>query len=119
VLGSSGFLDSDSVSESGQVARERELILGTQSSSGTLRGLNRHESTQMDAQESVKSPRSMSSVHGSTEVATEASSAVGVVASCSEGAEASSTEGATMAVDELETDSGGGTRSTSLAKREC
>jgi hypothetical protein len=85
----------------------------------TLRGLNRHEWTQMDAQESVKSPRSMSSVHRSTKVAAEASSAVGAVASCSEGAEASSTEGAAMAVDELETDSGGDTRSTSLAKREC
>jgi hypothetical protein len=119
VLGSSGFLDSDSVSESGQVARERELIPGTQSSSGTLRGLNRHEWTQMDAQESVQSPRSMSSVRGTTEVATEASSAVGVVASCSEGAETSSTGGATMAADEMETDSGGDTRSTSLAKREC
>jgi hypothetical protein len=86
VLGSSGFLDSDSVLESWQVARERELIHGTQSSSGTLKGLNRHESTQLDAQESVQSPRSMSSVRGTMEVAAEASSAVGVVASCSEGA---------------------------------
>jgi hypothetical protein len=73
----------------------------------------------MDAQESVKSPRSMSSVHRSTEVATEASSAVGAVASYSEGVEASSIEGVFMEVDELETYSGGGTRSTSLAKREC
>jgi hypothetical protein len=32
VLGSSVFMDSDSVSRSGQVARERELIPGTQSS---------------------------------------------------------------------------------------
>jgi hypothetical protein len=56
VLGSSGFLDSDSVSEGSQVARERELIHGTQSSSGTLKGLSRHESTQLDAQESVQSP---------------------------------------------------------------
>jgi hypothetical protein len=61
----------------------------------------------------------MSSVHGITEVAAEASSVVGVVASCSEGAETSSTEGETMATDEMETDSGGDTRSTSLAKREC
>jgi hypothetical protein len=45
VLGSSVFLDSDFVSESWQVARERELILGTRSSSSSLRGLNRHEST--------------------------------------------------------------------------
>jgi hypothetical protein len=29
MLGSSGFLDSDSMSESGQVAQERELIPGT------------------------------------------------------------------------------------------
>jgi hypothetical protein len=43
VLGSSGFLDSNSVSESWQVARERELIHGTQSSSGTLKGLNKHD----------------------------------------------------------------------------
>jgi hypothetical protein len=86
VLGSNGFLDSYSVSESWQVAREGELIPGTQSSSVTLKGLNRHESTHMDAQESVQSPRNMSSVHGRTEVATKASSAVGVVASCSEGA---------------------------------
>ena len=71
VLGSNGFLDSDSVSESWQVARERELIHGTQSSFETLKGLNRHESTQLDAQESMESPRSMSSVHGTTEVATE------------------------------------------------
>jgi hypothetical protein len=102
------------VSESGQVARERELIPRTQSSSGTLRGLNRHELTQMDAQESVQSPRSMSSVHRSTKVATNASSAVG--------AEVSSSEGAAMATDgmmDLETDFGGDTRSTSLAKREC
>jgi hypothetical protein len=73
----------------------------------------------MDAQESVQSPRSMSSVCGTTKVATEASSVVGLVASCSEGEKTSSTGGATMATDELETDSGGGTRSTSLAKREC
>jgi hypothetical protein len=95
------------------------LISGTQSSSGTIRGLNRHESTQMDAQERVKSPRSMFSIHGSTKVAVEASSVVGVVASYSEGAKASSIEGVTMAVDELETDSGGDTISTSLVKREC
>jgi hypothetical protein len=49
VLASSGFLDSDSVSESWKVAREIELIQGTQSYSKTLRGLSRHESTQMDA----------------------------------------------------------------------
>jgi hypothetical protein len=45
VLGSSGFMDSDSVSESWQVAHERELISGTQSSSETLKGLNMHELT--------------------------------------------------------------------------
>jgi hypothetical protein len=48
------------------------------------------------------------------EVATDASSAVG--------AEVSSSEGATTTTDgmmDLEMDSGGGTRSTSLAKREC
>jgi hypothetical protein len=114
VLGSSGFLDSDSMSESGQVAWERELILGTRSSFGTLRGLSRHELTQMDARESVKSPRSMSSVHRSAEVAADASSAVGV--------EASSSEGAAMAADgmmDLEMGSSGDTRSTSLTKREC
>ena len=105
--------------ESWKLALERELISRTQYSSRILKGLNRHELTQMDAQESVKSPRSMSSVHGSVEVATKASSAMGVVASCLEGAEASSIEGATMATDELETDSGGDTKSTSLAKREC
>ena len=53
----------------------------------------------------------MYSVHGIAQVAAEASSAMGVVASCS--------EGAAMAVDEMEIDSGGDTRSTSLAKREC
>jgi hypothetical protein len=47
VLGSSGFLDSYSMSESWQVTQERELI------PGTLKRINRHESTQMDAQESV------------------------------------------------------------------
>jgi hypothetical protein len=52
-------------------------------------------------------------------VATKASNAVGVVISCSEGAKTFSTGGAAMAVDELETDFGGDTRSTSLAKREC
>jgi hypothetical protein len=67
----------------------------------------------------VQSPRSMSSVRGTAEVAAEASSAVGVVASCSKGAETSSTEGAAMAADEMETDSSCDTRSTSLAKREC
>jgi hypothetical protein len=119
VLGSSGFLVSNSVSESWKVAWERELIHGSQSSFGTLKGLNRHESTQLDAQESVQSPRSMSSVRGTTEVSTEASSVVGVVASCSERAETSSIEGTTTTTDEMETDSGGDTRSTSLAKREC
>jgi hypothetical protein len=67
----------------------------------------------------VQSPRSMSSVHGTAEVAAEASSVVGVVASCSEGAEGSSTEGASMAADKMKTNYGGDTRSTSLAKREC
>ena len=61
----------------------------------------------------------MSSVCGTMEVATEASSAVGVVASCLEGAETSSTEGATMAADKMETDSCGDIKNTSLAKREC
>jgi hypothetical protein len=44
---------------------------------------------------------------------------VGVVTSYSEGAETSSIEGVAMTVDEMETGSGGDTRSTSLAKREC
>jgi hypothetical protein len=57
----------------------------------------------------------MSSVRGTIE----AFSAVGVVASYLEGAETSSTKGATMSTDEMETDSSGDTRSTSLAKREC
>ena len=61
----------------------------------------------------------MSSFRGKIEVAVEASSAMGVVASCSEGAKTYSTEGAAMAADEMETDSGGDTRSTFLAKREC
>jgi hypothetical protein len=61
----------------------------------------------------------MSSFHGTMDVATEASSTVGVVASCSEGEETSSTEGVAMAADEMETDSGGDTISTSFAKREC
>jgi hypothetical protein len=68
----------------------------------------------MDAHESVKTPRSMSSVHRSTKVPTDASNAVG--------AEVSSSEGATTTADgmmDLKTNSGGGTRSTSLAKREC
>ena len=43
VVGLSGFMDSEYVSESGQVARERELTPRTQSSSNTLRGLNMHE----------------------------------------------------------------------------
>jgi hypothetical protein len=60
----------------------------------------------------------MSSVRGTIEVATKASSAVGVVASCSKGAETSSTEEAAMAADEMETYYGGDTRSTSLGKRE-
>jgi hypothetical protein len=94
--------------------RERELIPGTQSSSRILRGFIRHELTQMDVKESVKSPRRMSSVHRSMKVAADASSAVG--------AKVSSSEGTTTTVDgtmDLVTDSGGGTRSTSLAKREC
>jgi hypothetical protein len=66
VLGSSGFLDSDFVSESRKVAQERELIHATQSSSGTLKGLSRHESIQLDTQESVQSPRSVSLVRGSS-----------------------------------------------------
>jgi hypothetical protein len=119
MLGSSGLLDSDSVLESWQVAWVRELIHVTQSSSKTLKGLNRHESTQLDAPERIRSPRSMSSIHGTTEVAGEASSAVGVVVSCLEGAEISGTEGAAMVADEMETDFGGDLRSTSLAKREC
>ena len=53
----------------------------------------------------MQSPRSMSSVRGTTEVATKASSVVGVVASCSEGTKTSGTEGVVMAVVEMETDS--------------
>jgi len=45
----------------------------------------------------VQSPKSMSSVRGTTKVAIEASSAVGVVASCPEGAETSSTGGTVIA----------------------
>ena len=81
MLGSSGFLDSDSMSESWQVAWERYLIHVTQSSSGTLKGLNRHELTQMDSQESVQYPRSMSSICGTMEVATKASIALVVLVS--------------------------------------
>jgi hypothetical protein len=112
MLGSSGFLDSNSVSESGKVARERELIAGTPSSSRTLKGFSRHELTQMDAQECVKSSRSMSSVHRSAEVTADASNAVGAKFSSSKGA--ATTDG----MMDLEKDSSGGTRSTSLAKRE-
>jgi hypothetical protein len=61
----------------------------------------------------------MSSVCGTAKVATEASSAVGVVASCSEGEETSGIEGVAMEVFEMETDSSGATKSTSLTKREC
>ena len=93
MVGSSGFLDSDSVlvSKSEQVAQESELIWGTRSSSSTLRGLNRYEMTQMAA------PKSMSPDQRSTEVA------------------ATTTD----EMMELETDSGGDTRSTSHAKWEC
>jgi hypothetical protein len=70
MLGSSGFMDLEYVLESGKVARERELIPGTQSSSKTLRGLNKNESTKMNSHARMKHPRSMSLVHGSTEVET-------------------------------------------------
>jgi hypothetical protein len=56
----------------------------------------------------------MSSVQRSIEVVADASSAMG--------AEASSSEGETTTIDEmmeLEIDSDGGTRSASLARREC
>jgi hypothetical protein len=53
MLGSNGFLDSYFVSKSGQVAHERELIPGTQSSSRTLRGLSRHDWRKVDAHESA------------------------------------------------------------------
>jgi hypothetical protein len=94
VIGSSGFFDSESmsVSESKKVARERELIPRTQSSSITLKGLSKYELTQTDTQESVETPRSMSSVHRSTKVAAKAYSVVGVEASSSEGA-ATATDG--------------------------
>ena len=62
----------------------------------------------------MKSTSSMSLVHRSTEVATDASNAVGAKVSC--------LEGATTVADgmmDLEMDSSGGTRSTSLVKREC
>jgi hypothetical protein len=51
VVGSSGFLDSKSVSmsESEQVDRTSDLILGTQASSITPRGLNWYEIAQLDA----------------------------------------------------------------------
>jgi hypothetical protein len=68
VVGSNGFLDSYSLSVSGKVARERELIPRTQSSFGTLKEINIHEWTQMDVQESVQSLRIIYSVHGSTKV---------------------------------------------------
>ena len=62
----------------------------------------------------METPRSMSSVHRSAEVAPDASNAVE--------AEVSSSKGATTAADgmmDLETDSSGGSKNTSLAKREC
>jgi hypothetical protein len=61
----------------------------------------------------------MYSIRGTTKVVAKASSVVGIVASCSKGVETSSTVGEAMETDEMETDSGGDTRSTSLAKREC
>jgi hypothetical protein len=65
----------------GGLHRRESCYRGLSPLPGTLRGINRHESTQMDPRERVKSPRSMSSVHGSKKVTSEASSAVGVVAS--------------------------------------
>jgi hypothetical protein len=103
VIGSSGYLDLESVLESGHIVRERELIPKTQSSSNTLKGLNMYELTQTNAWDSVETPRSMSSIHRLAEVATEASSAVGE--------KTFSSEGAAITADgmmELETDSGGG-----------
>jgi len=69
--------------------------------------------THMDAQESVKSPRSMYSIHRSTKVTTYAFGAVE--------AEVSSSEGSTTTIDgmlDLDMDYGGGTKSTSLTKRD-
>ena len=49
MIGSSGLLDLESMLESWLVARERDLILGTHSSSNTLIGLNKYELKEIDA----------------------------------------------------------------------
>jgi hypothetical protein len=49
VLGYNGSLDLDSMSGSWKESQDKEFILRTQSCFWTLKGLNRHESTKMDA----------------------------------------------------------------------
>jgi len=75
--------------------------------------------TQMDAQKSEETPRSMSWMDRSPY---QSSSQVAAVAFTSEEAEASSSKGAATATNEmmeLEIYPGGGTKSTSLSKRVC
>jgi hypothetical protein len=88
------------------------LISGTQSSSRTLRRINMHESTNMYAQESVKSPRIMSSVHRSVEVAVDAFQCSGSGRLLFKGSKAYSIEGETAKVwdDGFGDDYGGGSK---------
>jgi hypothetical protein len=99
----------------GRLHGERELISGTQSSSGTLRGLNRHELTQMDAQESVNLLGACLQFIDQCRGSSRCFQCSGSSGFLFRGSKAYGTR----TTDELETDSGGGTKSTSLAKREC
>jgi hypothetical protein len=75
--------------------------------------------TQLDAHRSEETSRSMSWIDRSPY---QSLARVVAVSSSSEGSKASSSEGAATTSNEmmgLETDYGGGTKSTSLTKREC
>jgi hypothetical protein len=95
------------------------LIPGTLASSSTLIELNWYEMPQLNAQESEETSKSMSWMDKSPKWS---SAQVATGASSSEGTKTSSSKGVATTTDEmmgLETDPGGGSRSTSLAKREC
>jgi hypothetical protein len=97
-----------SMSEREQVARKSEWIPRTPASSNTLRGLSWYEMTLMDAHRCEETPRSI--VLWNMSLAQDPVQVVGKLFG---------SEGAATAADGVETDPGGGSKSTFVAKREC
>ena len=98
---SNGILDSGSVSVTG----------GCEATSSTVRSLDWYEMTQLDAHKCEETPKGMVRRNGSS------TQDPGLMVGRLSGSEGATTT--TDGVMGLETDPGGGSRSTFLTKREC